>query len=927
MAAERQQSLLGETTGSLINMKYEIPESKPTSQVPVDENDKHFSPPCPSNISTNVEIDSHVAPEAVHGRIPTEQLKEIPNIGGEPNDPKDPIKEDIEQNTISKNKRTSSVLLYCPMNGRSHSSLMDFGILTCPRCGQFLLERNALVVPDTSSVSSGEDPTPNEGKEKRGDRKGVSYFVEYLDTNNETIKREPYSTMFDLDAARKGIVTERSIFDVVTILETSIPSDQRRYGPRFPSMQGRIIDDPIIDVSIKTTRITIHSKPLINAISNVVSYYPSMTLGSDVAGEVCSIVELTEPYAVIAHHIEELETYRGTYAEEHIVPNALLSAAAGSVPANTYRACDKETFEHLGTLLSFVKDSIYKDRIRDEKLRHARNMCIFNMLWLLYRPGNTVYLESEGKYRAYVVQLVEVDESVLSAPQKRPSPYVVELWNLDFDGRFVGRSNRSVTIPYFEGECDITKLKLIPCEFIDKQDNCKTRNQLQDQGRRWFKLILGGQVHYAGEFASPSKGKHEGRVYVDPSSYYSQYPRNAPVVSDIDDMGEGLAKCTCEDCRGRRVHPPPGFPWASYDLIDPSVEEDLAIEATGVRDVNHRYLLCASVLWGFVLKSRDWEKLHISHCHEAKIKVTAIDTLVMPEDRKDMIKALVHKFTGPSARSSSGAWAADFISNKGEGQIFLLHGSPGVGKTYTAGMLILAVVARPECIAEYTGRALLSLTSGDIGTDEVEMEERLSKWFRLAEKWGAVMLIDEADVYLERRMISDLKRNSLVSVFLRCIEYYRGILFLTTNRVGHFDDAFVSRIHVIIRYTNLSNSDRNKIWNRFFDKLSDDRQDFIITGRAKAYILQDEAISKMEWNGREIRNAFQTAVALAEYRFSQRANPSESDLGPTLDQKDFEQVCEMTRQFKDYLTNIYGIDEDGRAFRSKARANQDYLER
>lgn len=43
------------------------------------------------------------------------------------------------------------------------------------------------------------------------------------------------------------------------------------------------------------------------------------------------------------------------------------------------------------------------------------------------------------------------------------------------------------------------------------------------------------------------------------------------------------------------------------------------------------------------------------------------------------------------------------------------------------------------------------------------MEHQLSKWFQLAEKWGAVMLIDEADVYLERRLITDLKRNSLVS--------------------------------------------------------------------------------------------------------------------------------------------------------------------
>lgn len=72
-------------------------------------------------------------------------------------------------------------------------------------------------------------------------------------------------------------------------------------------------------------------------------------------------------------------------------------------------------------------------------------------------------------------------------------------------------------------------------------------------------------------------------------------------------------------------------------------------------------------------------------------------------------------------------------------------------------------MTRVECIAEYTGRPMLSLTVADIGTDEVKMEKQLVKWFQLAEKWGAVMLIDEADVFLEKRQVTDLKRNSLVS--------------------------------------------------------------------------------------------------------------------------------------------------------------------
>jgi ATP-dependent Lon protease len=58
----------------------------------------------------------------------------------------------------------------------------------------------------------------------------------------------------------------------------------------------------------------------------------------------------------------------------------------------------------------------------------------------------------------------------------------------------------------------------------------------------------------------------------------------------------------------------------------------------------------------------------------------------MPADKKILIRALVDKFTG--LRDAQGRvipWRADWIENKGEGQIFLLHGSPGVGKTFTAG--------------------------------------------------------------------------------------------------------------------------------------------------------------------------------------------------------------------------------------------------
>ncbi|KAI0421988.1 P-loop containing nucleoside triphosphate hydrolase protein [Xylaria grammica] len=267
----------------------------------------------------------------------------------------------------------------------------------------------------------------------------------------------------------------------------------------------------------------------------------------------------------------------------------------------------------------------------------------------------------------------------------------------------------------------------------------------------------------------------------------------------------------------------------------------------------------------------------------------------------------MYKYTDPRyALSGSQVWGADFIQNKGEGQIFLLHGGPGVGKTFV------------KCLAEFAGRPLLALTCGDIGTDEVAMERELGKWLKLAHKWGAVMLIDEADVFLEKRMEADLKRNSLVSVFLREIEYYQGILFLTTNRVGQFDDAFISRIHVVIHYPDLREAEQKKIWNQFFDKLEEERKGAMEVGKeTRRYVLEEMCTQK--WNGREIRNAFQTAVALAEYRFLTKAIKEDDEIA-ALEDSDFKQVCDMTIEFKSYLTDVHNEDEFQRAGTRKLRA-------
>jgi len=127
------------------------------------------------------------------------------------------------------------------------------------------------------------------------------------------------------------------------------------------------------------------------------------------------------------------------------------------------------------------------------------------------------------------------------------------------------------------------------------------------------------------------------------------------------------------------------------------------------------------------------------------------------------------------------------------------------------------------------------------------------------------------------------------------------MLFLTTNRVGAFDDAFVSRIHVKLFYPSLIDEDRQKIWESFISKLSRDRAGEIRVNMDAREYINGSQVQKLLLNGREIRNAFQTAVALAEY-----AEVRDKEGTICVDVKHVKQVVEMTKEFQEYLTILHG---------------------
>ncbi|KAI7286662.1 hypothetical protein KC345_g991 [Hortaea werneckii] len=327
---------------------------------------------------------------------------------------------------------------------------------------------------------------------------------------------------------------------------------------------------------------------------------------------------------------------------------------------------------------------------------------------------------------------------------------------------------------------------------------------------------------------------------------------------------------------------------------------------------DHQKLLIWPQAPAFALGSKQWMTISLGHMVQTEAPEDSIKNLQLDPTAIQIIKALSMQ---QDQRGDS--WAADFIEGKGAGQIILLHGPPGVGKTYTV-----------EGISEWLRRPLISLTVADIGTTETRVEQELMKWFDLAEAWNAVLLVDEADIFLEQRKNRDLSRNGLVSAFLRRMEYFRGLLFLTTNRVGQIDDAFVSRVHMAIGYERLTPDFRRNIWEGFFRKLERERAGKILVGpSARKFVLHSDEVRKIELNGREIRNALQTAITLAEFESIEGAGdfgdggvtPSSSQI-VVVEEDHFRRVLKMSEKFHDYVTAIRKEDEIQRA---KVRGDRD----
>ncbi|KAH7032405.1 hypothetical protein B0J12DRAFT_680514 [Macrophomina phaseolina] len=492
-------------------------------------------------------------------------------------------------------------------------------------------------------------------------------------------------------------------------------------------------------------------------------------------------------------------------------------------------------------------------------------------------------------------------------PNMKPPPlpkssFSVDCYRWEFDGESFVPVVTVNTIKPYNGLKDITSLPVYPLYFNKKSGII--REALMARGKRFISLTKRAETvhrHYTGitlESDCTSAEEIDSRIIVDQRLAILEIPSWKPknynptrTPADDDELfalppshGDYIHVDHNQDMGAARQ-------WFSKQKHILESAEDL------VSPPEEDRILLPHFLYGFVLRSRRWAKLNIDLITNIEDK-NSFDDLVLPEGHARSIKALVENHNrGPSKDKETDHVdvSMDLVRGKGKGVIILLHGEPGVGKTSTA-----------ECIADYTSRPLYPITCGDIGETADEVERNLEKTFQLAHKWGCVLLLDEADIFLQERNKENMRRNAVVSVFLRVLEYYSGILFLTTNRVGIIDQAFRSRIHLSLYYPSLDKDATMTIWKMHLQTARDRFQrkgQTLEVEKKKILKFAKEQFKRMKketgsnWNGRQIRNAFQTAIALAEYH----AEGKGRDRKTKLTVAEFKTVQDTSDSFDKYL--------------------------
>ncbi|KAJ3350952.1 hypothetical protein GGF32_004586 [Allomyces javanicus] len=445
----------------------------------------------------------------------------------------------------------------------------------------------------------------------------------------------------------------------------------------------------------------------------------------------------------------------------------------------------------------------------------AQGLITYDLLWMLIQAGGIAFGHDAVYDRIQALRVARVRYVIPAAKDETPYLHITGT-TIEWSGTRFFPLTVQRAIVKFSGARPLAELALRPIAQMPET----TRAQLVKRGKM---LEMHAGLKYV---------EYDGPLIVRQGHGGQQRIIKVPVASRI----------MVDRVSFERQNP-------DYDVKRPNTMalNDMGVDVTAGADglalvtpfTNDEYLIMCPQIYGYAFGKKAWGEMLVELVKPIEFAANAYNQLVLESATKDLVLGLVE---------SHGKLHADVIQGKGRGLIFLLHGRPGQGKTLTA-----------EVIAEHLQRPLISMGAGELGTTADQLEGRLQDLLTLAETWDAVLLLDEADVFMERRSTHEMHRNACVSVFLRLLERYQGILFLTTNRVGTFDEAFHSRVSLALRFADMDARARQTVWAQALDRLAA-HDTHAVGWRDRIDVAK---LAQIPFNGRRINGIVRTAHALA----------------------------------------------------------------
>jgi len=625
----------------------------------------------------------------------------------------------------------------------------------------------------------------------------------------------------------------------------------------------------------------------------------------------------------------------------------------------------RETLEEVQCYVNFVEEHLLplRQQFRDPIAPGVPKVG-YEDLSYLFEPGDLVYVPKSGQqgpsansttqeirrvfqvHVGYNKELTGCGCSICKV-QKFTS---IQSYYLDYDGEGYGCVMTPIPFEPFAGKKLITELPCYPLRFVEDRET-KLKHAKSD-GSRFVENIAKRYGYYngwsvikspAGDDIEDTKGdiikspEHiDSDVLVDFTEASNVYPRWKPELTTLEE----------ETCNLTPVSDDTSIiTWKGSDrkdllreshdsLMDDSLFESMEYNAYIKRDAflakQHNEVppteddlaLLPRRMFAYAVGDRKF--VHIDSRYLKPVKQQgkegeAFADLQIENTNKRLIESLLKSHFRKKQEESEGTevLSQDLIRGKGRGIVILLHGEPGVGKTATA-----------EAVAQKYEKPLFPITCGDLGFTPEGVEKSLKEFFRLAHLWDCILLLDEAEVFISQRDRNDLQRNALVSVFLRMLEYYNGVLFLTTNRVGVLDEAIKSRVHLHLRYDQLNRQQTTEIFKHNINRLKNielQRQDaadrlYIIESEINEFALThfDETAKSGvgRWNGRQIRNAFLIAASLAH--LDGEKNPG---MQKQLRKMHFDDVAQTTKLYDSFRIATLDGDDSSLAHERNERYN------